>query len=76
MQMFRATCAACKIVFDVIATPVQVDVFVRAAKRSTCPLCGNHKGNTCGPARDLTDAERAQRASQAPPVPASAQETT
>lgn len=78
MQMFRARCATCQTVFDVIATPVQVDVFVRVGKRASCPLCGNHKGNLCAQARDLTDAERAQRAQRAdlcPPLSTSTQET-
>lgn len=64
MQMFRARCASCSFIFDVIATPVPVDVFARVAKRTACPMCGNQKGNTCAPSRDLTDAERAQR----PPI--------
>lgn len=76
MQMFRAKCVACATVFDVIATPVTVDVFVRVARGASCPMCGNRQGNTCAPARDLTDAERAQRSGANPPVPASAQETT
>lgn len=66
MQMFRARCVKCDHVFDVIATPVPVDVFVRVSKRASCPLCGNHKGNLCAPARDLTDAEHVQRAGPLP----------
>lgn len=61
-QMFRARCSACSHLFDVIAMPVAIDVFVRVAKWASCPLCGNRKGNTCAPARDLTEAEHAQRA--------------
>lgn len=84
MQMFRARCAACHTVFDVIATPVPVDVFVRVAKHAACPMCGNHKGSTCAPARDLTEAERAERAGPLPeaasppchPLSTSTQETS
>ena len=68
MQMFRARCAECGNVFDVIATPIPVSVFARAAMRSSCPMCGNHKGNTCAPARDITDAERALRRPLPTPV--------
>lgn len=57
-QMFRAKCACCATVFDVIATPVTVEVFVRVGKRAVCPMCGNHKGNLCAPPRDLTNADR------------------
>jgi len=61
MQMFRARCASCQTIFDVIATPCPVNVFVRVTKAAACPMCGNAKGNLTAPARDLTDAERAQR---------------
>lgn len=65
-QMFCARCAACQNVFDVIAVPVSVDVFVRVAKGAACPLCGNRKDNTCAPPRELTEAERTQRGEHRP----------
>lgn len=66
-QMFRARCAACAHVYDVIATPVPVLTFVRAARASACTMCGNRTGNTCAPARDIEPAPPLEAPAEASP---------
>jgi len=52
--MMRAECKACGWLFDVIALPAPIDVCAPPMQHCYCPLCGNLKGNLCGPERSLT----------------------
>jgi hypothetical protein len=56
-EMLRTACARCAWVFDVIALPAPIDVCAPPMQHAYCPLCGNLKGNTIAPARELTAEE-------------------
>lgn len=62
MQMFRARCNVCGWTYDTVVLPMPITEAARVIGASHCPMCANHRGNTCAAPRDLTDAERVHKA--------------